>query len=104
MLHIGGEGDIKPPMFSPDYEVCRGHTIEPENVFLIQNFEFECSHLFDCFIPCWGIGGRSMDSDRTKRLYKDFMKHMANTKMPNTKLSNTRKDFMKHLKKMANSI
>ena len=86
MLHIGGEGDIKPPMFSPDYEVCRGHTIEPENVFLIQNFEFECYHLFDCFIPCRGIGGRSMDSDRTKRLHKDFMKHMANTKMPNTKL------------------
>ena len=27
-----------------------------------------------------------MDSDRTKRLHKDFMKHMANTKMPNTKL------------------
>ena len=82
MLHIGGEGDIKPPMFSPDYEVCRGHTIEPENVFFNPKF------------PCRGIGGRSMDSDRTKRLHKDFMKHMANTKIPNTKLSNTRKDFM----------
>ena len=33
---------------------------------------------FNPKFPCRGIGGRSMDSDRTKRLNKDLMKHMAN--------------------------